>query len=244
MSCDIQPWNRRGKIGAPPPHPPARLLAIRNLVSALPFPSISDGMGVVVGEVIAYVAPSVVASIEEQIAVAEQRSTRWDWVRVDRPKKPTGPVPREQRDFVMEHLLRTGDKLWVYSLDVLGDSRREILNIFKALHGLEIVLISETDNMDGDQKATAYAIALEAALTRAEGRIDRRNAERFLRRRLTKDRKTGGRPKALRPAEVEEALAMRQARKTWPEIVAHFAEKGVKVGITALRRAVAAKRTE
>ncbi len=195
-------------------------------------------------EIICYVAPSVVASLDEQVVRAKEVVTRADWVRVDRPKKKTGPVPRDERDFVIRDLLRGGDSLWVYSLDVLGDSRTEILAIFKALHGLGIPLLSETDKMDGDMKATAYAIALEAALTRAEGRIKRLQDIRQPRRRVLKSQKTGGRPKALRPAEVDEALALRAERKTWDQIIEHFALKGVKIGMTALREACAARRTE
>lgn len=194
--------------------------------------------------VIAYVAPSVVASLDEQIARAHQVATREDWVRVDRPKKPTGPVPRAERDFVMDHLLRGGDRLWVYSLDVLGDSRGEILAIFRALHGLGIPLLSEVDNMDGDEKATAYAIALEKALTRAEKRCREREKLRGLKRRVLKEQKTGGRPRKLREAEITEALRLKAEGKTWPQIAAHFAERGLRVAPVTIRRECAAKRTE
>jgi len=192
--------------------------------------------------VICYVAPSVTATLEHQIKRAQLVVGRPDWVRVDKPKKKDGPVPRDERDFVIRDLLRGGDVLWVYSLDVLGDTRAEILAIFRALHGLEIPLISEVDGMNGDMKAVAYAIALERALTRAEKRCTERNALRFPRRRATKEQKTGGRPKALRESDIAEAATMKEEGKTWPEIAAVFAERRIPVKPETIMRHVKAWR--
>lgn len=195
-------------------------------------------------EIICYTAPSVIASREEQEAAAKLVVTRSDWLRGDWPKKKNGPIPRDDRDFVIENLLRGGDRLWVYSLDVLGDSRSEILAIFRALHGLGIPLLSQADRMEGDMKATGYAIALEAALARAEGRIRRRQDARMPRRLPQASQKTGGRPKALRLDEVDEAIGLRAQRQSWRQIIEHFASKGVSVGMTTLRKACAEKRVE
>jgi hypothetical protein len=46
----------------------------------------------------------------------------------------------------------------------------------------------------------------------------------------------------MRSADVAEALALRVERKTWPEIVAHFAAQGVKLSASTIRRECAARR--
>jgi len=193
--------------------------------------------------IICYVAPSVTATLDHQIERANLVVGRPDWVRVDKPKrKNDGPIPRSERDFVIKDLLRGGDVLWVYSLDVLGDTRAEILAIFRALHGLEIPLISEVDGMDGDMKAVAYAIALEKALTRAEKRCKERYKLRFPRSREARGDSAGGRPKALRESDIEEAARLKEEGKTWPEIAAMFAERKVSVKPETIMRHVNAWR--
>lgn len=181
--------------------------------------------------IIAYVAPSSVGTIEAQIEMVREHVPREDWIRVDRPHKD-GRLPRPERDFVFAHLLRTGDKLVVASVDVLGDNRADVTTLFRTLHGMGVTLVALADGLDGDEGGTEYAVRWIKALERAEGRWKRR----VKRKRRRKGEKPLGRRAALVPADYPELVRLReQQRMTWPQIEAHYAAAGRIIKQSTLR---------
>lgn len=199
-------------------------------------------------ETIAYAAPSAAGTIEYQVALLRPHVSGDQFILIDRPKKPGTPIPRVQRDFVFAHMLRTAlenekdgkpcvpDRLVVVSLDVLGESRDEVKALFRALIKLGVPLISLADGLDGNPIGAEYVVKWVDAMDRAEGRWARMRKAARPKRRVRKGTATGGRPKALSPAEIKEVVRLKEAeRLTWPQIEAHFVALGRKVKSSTLR---------
>lgn len=197
-------------------------------------------------EIIGYVAPSPVAGIEDQITRLRAAGVREDrYIRVDRPGKKGAALPRAERDFVFGHMLRRAienpdgepDRLAVVSLDVLADTRGEVLTLFKTLHGLGVPLVSVADGLDPDLPATEYAVRWVKALERAERRWRQHRAAQAPRKARRRPTGATGRPAALTAADVGELVTLRQVeRMTWPRIKEVFRGKGCQVGESTLRR--------
>lgn len=193
-------------------------------------------------ETIAYVAPSSVGTIDGQIARLRPMVTEDRYILVDRPNKK-GVLSRDRRDFCFGHMLRSAvdnldgrpDRLIVVSIDVLGDNRREVSELFSTLIRLGVPLTALDDGLDGDPTGTEYVVRWIRAMDRAEGRWERLKKEMRPKRRIRKGTETGGRPRALTPAEVKELVRLKEVEGlNWPKIKEHFASLGRKVGISTL----------
>lgn len=196
-------------------------------------------------ETIGYVAPSPVAPIDDQVEWLLRAGVREGrYIRVDRPNSH-GPLTRDERDFVFAHMLRRAvenpdgqaDRLMVVSLDVLADTRSEVMTMFKTLYSLGVPLISLSDRLFDDLPGTEYTIRWTQALERADRRWRRHRAaqqQRKARRRLTVP---AGRPPVLTHDHVKDLLYLRDIERiTWPMIVKAFEERGIRVGQSTLRR--------
>lgn len=205
-------------------------------------------------EIIAYVAPSVVVGIEQQIEQAREYGVKDKHIRVDRPKKKGGEVPRGERDFVFKDLLRSAadnidgkpDTLFVASLDVLGDSREEVWALIKTVQGLGIPLVSVADGLEGDLAGTEYAVRLVRALERSERQIRRRKTAAVKKpRKARAGARPAGRPAALTQEDVALVVRLRdEERKTWPEIELALKAHGCRAGQSTIRSYYTAAVTE
>jgi len=196
-------------------------------------------------ETIVYIAPSSSASIEKQIAAAKAAGFAEErFLRIDRPEKKGGPVPRAERDFVFDHMLRSAvqnsghaDTLWIWSFDALADNRRDVMCLAATLHQLGVPLIIEEVGLRPDLSGMEHTILFAKALATAESRWKRAAGK-------GKPRRKGatGRRVALTEAQQAEALAMKDNGATWPEIVKALAERGIAVSPATLRNYDRARR--
>jgi DNA invertase Pin-like site-specific DNA recombinase len=199
-------------------------------------------------EVIAYVAPSPAATIDEQIATARKVVSDEQFIRVDRPKTKHAPLLRAQRDFVFDHLLRTAalnkdtdgkpDTLWVYSLDVLADSRAEVERLFASLVRLDIPLVSEADGLAPEVGGMEYTLRFAEALKRAEGRWARSAVRvKGLRKGGRTRQDSPGRPRKLGRSELAQLVQwVEEERLAWSAMVTRFKERGISISVDTLKR--------
>jgi hypothetical protein len=196
-------------------------------------------------EVIVYIAPSSRGSIEAQAEWAKTVASGDRFIRIDQPRLKSGPIDRTERDFVFGHMLRSGaanpdgkpDVLWVYSLDVLDTDHRQIHRLFKAMLTLEIPLYSYLDKLDPSTGGAEFAVRYADALKRTQRQGKRLESRSQPRKYVRHTTGKMGRPAALKPKHRAEMLILREEHMlTWKEISAQFAERGVRVGESTLRR--------
>lgn len=199
-------------------------------------------------EVIAYIAPSLVATIEEQIAAARKVVSDEGFIRVDKPKTKSAPLLRTERDFVFDHLLRTAavnddgkpDVLWCFSLDVIADNRAEIERLYRALVTLGVPLISESDGLSGIH-GMEYTVRYGEALRRAEHRWSRapvrlKGLRKGSRKRDPNEVKVG-RKRIIPESGLPEFLHWVEVDKLkWSAIVARYKERGIEISPDTLAR--------
>lgn len=193
-------------------------------------------------EVVAYLAPSPWATIDQQRALALKVVSDERFIRVDAPKSKKAALSRDQRDFVLAHMLRAEnpdgkpDILWVHDFVVLGDSQAEAQKIWRALDGLGIPLLVHRDQLGPDVPGTQYLLRYERAMRRA-GPYWRRKAEAAGRGKPSHKAAPSGRKRSLTPAQIEDIAHMFDVQMmTWREIAAKLAERGIEVSAPTIRR--------